>query len=222
MAVIPPHPFHPEDLHVPDYLPNNISSAQIAAGGVASFTITVLVFWGMTKTDFEGTVLSPSRRMALSWWGMNGGLHIILQGYLVFFHKGMAASLNPIAQIWKEFAKGDSRYVTGDICIVAVEFIVSVVLGPLCYIIVWGFLSKSKYRHLMQLCGAVMHLYGNTIYYATEFLDDFRHTAPINTPHFWICFIGLNMPWFFFPTLLLIESWNVLAHAQEEKDRDTK
>lgn len=52
-----------------------------------------------------------------------GSLHCFFEGYFVFNHATVASSQNLFAQLWKEYALSDSRYLTSDPFMLSVESI---------------------------------------------------------------------------------------------------
>ncbi|MCO5581826.1 hypothetical protein L7F22_035715 [Adiantum nelumboides] len=69
--------------------------------------------------------------LLMCWWAFTGLTHFILEGYFVFtpdFYKKTTPIF--LAEVWKEYSKGDSRYAARDSAVVVVEGITSVLEGP--------------------------------------------------------------------------------------------
>jgi cholestenol delta-isomerase len=52
-----------------------------------------------------------------------GSLHCLLEGYFITHHSRMGPAQDLFGQLWKEYAKSDSRYLISDPFVVSVETI---------------------------------------------------------------------------------------------------
>lgn len=104
----------------------------------------------MTRTD----------RLATNWFLLCGAIHTLLEGYFVTFARNIAADPHPLAQVWKEYAHSDSRYLTGDPTVWSVEALTAYILGPACFVTVYSLVNKKNYRHAFQLLISAAQLYG--------------------------------------------------------------
>ncbi|OAY79871.1 putative 3-beta-hydroxysteroid-Delta(8),Delta(7)-isomerase [Ananas comosus] len=128
------HPYVPRDLHLPDYVPCFLSQRDILLPYLAASLLLVALIWllsgrcsKITKTD----------RLLMCWWAFTGLTHIILEGYFAFtpeFYKEKTPHY--LAEVWKEYSKGDSRYVGRDAAVVTVEGITAAIEGPACLLAV--------------------------------------------------------------------------------------
>lgn len=50
-------------------------------------------------------------------------LHAFFEGYFVLYHSSLAGSQSLFAQLWKEYALSDSRYMTSDPFMLCIETI---------------------------------------------------------------------------------------------------
>lgn len=119
-----------------------------------------------------------------------------------------------LAQMWKEYGKGDSRYVSSDTFTVCMELITAVVDGPLAFLAVYAFLRRRPYRYVVQLVLSAFQLYGDVLYFMTEVKEDFSHGDMWHPLYFWFYFVFLNVIWIVVPLLCIGESFIQLNSAQ--------
>ncbi|ESR37078.1 putative 3-beta-hydroxysteroid-Delta(8),Delta(7)-isomerase [Citrus sinensis] len=158
------HPYVPRDLNLVDYAPNLLSQSTIlAAYGLASLFVVSLI------RVISGKVpkISKTDRWLMCWWAFTGLTHIILEGYFAFspeFYKDKSGFY--LAEVWKEYSKGDSRYAARDAGVVAVEGITAVLEGPasllsVCY----------SYRKIVQLYSSVCNFPWAALWHCCIFYD---------------------------------------------------
>lgn len=70
-----------------------------------------------------------------------------MAGYFIFNHATIASSQNLFAQLWREYALSDSRYLTSDPFMLSVESITVVSLRPLSLLLLWRFPTPSPNIH---------------------------------------------------------------------------
>lgn len=56
-------------------------------------------------------------------FSLAGTIHCVFEGYFVFNHQRMPLMQDFFGQLWKEYAKSDSRYMTFDPLVLSVESI---------------------------------------------------------------------------------------------------
>jgi cholestenol Delta-isomerase len=71
----------------------------------------------------------------------------------------------------KEYSKADSRYVTRDAFVVAMEAVTAFVEGPACFAVVYGLLYHKAWAQTTQLLVSAGQLYGDVLYFATCMLE---------------------------------------------------
>ncbi|KAL5727813.1 cholestenol Delta-isomerase [Ranunculus cassubicifolius] len=92
--------------------------------------------------------ISKIERVLMCWWVFTGLTHMILEGYFVFapqFYKDKTSFF--LAEVWKEYSKGDSRYVGRYAAVVTVEGITAVVEGPACLLAVYA-IARSDFTEI--------------------------------------------------------------------------
>ncbi|XP_058096165.1 probable 3-beta-hydroxysteroid-Delta(8),Delta(7)-isomerase, partial [Magnolia sinica] len=214
------HPYIPKDLDLPDYVPCLLSQSQIlAVYGVVSVLVVSLIwivsgcFPKISKTD----------RVLMCWWAFTGLTHIILEGYFAFspnFYKEKSPFY--LAEVWKEYSKGDSRYAARDSAVVTVEGITAVIEGPASLLAVYAIATRKSYSYVLQLAICLGQLYGDTVYFITSYLEGDNFAA--STFYYWAYYVGANFAWIVIPTVIAIRCWkNIIASIDEpQKKRKTQ
>nr|GEZ80957.1 probable 3-beta-hydroxysteroid-delta(8),delta(7) -isomerase [Tanacetum cinerariifolium] len=137
---------------------------------------------------------------------------MILEGYFVFtpeFYK--QKSPNYLDEVWKEYSKGDSRYVGRDSAVIAVEGITAVLEGPACILAAYAIATRKSYSHLLQIAIALGQLYGTAVYFITSYLEGDNFAA---SPHYYyFYYIIMNSFWVWIPSLIVIRSWKKICAA---------
>ncbi|KAL4227073.1 hypothetical protein ACF0H5_015047 [Mactra antiquata] len=212
------HPYFPRDTVLPHYKPNVSSLPEILGIFFGLVAINVLVLWFSTKRHTTGV------RIKICWFVSCGFIHFILEGYFSLYHATLAGEDTYLAQMWKEYGKGDSRYVTGETCMVAMESITAFVDGPLCFLTAAAFMFPKiyKYRYVLQISVSICQLYGDTLYFSTEVLEGFAHSEYWHPLHFWFYFFFLNALWIVIPSINIIDAVLSLSQTQSTVDMNTK
>lgn len=114
----------------------------------------------------------------------------------------MASSQSLPAQLWKEYALSDSRYLTHDPLVLTLETITVLVWGPLSFLTTSSIVSQDALRYPLQIIVSVGHIYGCAIYYTTSFIEYYltgvTHWRP-EAQYFWAYFLTANLPWIVVP-----------------------
>lgn len=55
--------------------------------------------------------------------GVGGSVHCVFEGYFVYNHARMPGRMDVLAQLWKEYALSDSRYVSSDPLLLCMEIL---------------------------------------------------------------------------------------------------
>ncbi|KAF8724011.1 hypothetical protein HU200_021017 [Digitaria exilis] len=135
------HPYAPADLEVPGFVPLQLSQSQILVTYIGASLFVLLVVWLISGRCGR---LSKTDRLLMCWWAFTGLTHILIEGPFVFtpnFFK--KENPNFFDEVWKEYSKGDSRYVARDAATVTVEGITAVLEGPASLLAVYVFSSPS-------------------------------------------------------------------------------
>ncbi|KAI3782635.1 hypothetical protein L2E82_12688 [Cichorium intybus] len=210
------HPFIPTDLILPDYVPIILSQSTIL-GVYGCASLLVVSFVWILAGRFPK--ISKLEKVLMCWWVFTGLTHMILEGYFVFtpeFFKQTSPTY--LAEVWKEYSKGDSRYVGRDSAVVAIEGITAVLEGPACILAAYAIGARKSYSHILQIAIALGQLYGTAVYFITSVLEGDNFAA--SPFYYYAYYIVANSFWVWIPSLIVIRSWKKICAAvgvQEQK-----
>ncbi|KAI0439292.1 Emopamil binding protein-domain-containing protein [Xylaria telfairii] len=223
MPTLPPeptHPYHPLSVSIPGYEENAapVTVLIAALGGTLGFAVLSAAL--VARKCNPG--LRASGVAVFCWFVMNACLHCVFEGYFVLNHETIASSQSLLAQLWKEYALSDSRYLTSDFFMLSVESITVFFWGPLCLANAIATARNSSSRHVLRIIACVAHLYGVALYYATSqcelYFSGRSHSRP-EFLYFWVYYVGFNLPWAIVPALLLIDSAKAVTRAMRALDK---
>lgn len=161
--------------------------------------------------------LSTKERSIVTWLSLTAIIHVVVEGYVVLtpsFYRS-TSRVNFLAEVWREYAKADSRYATRDAFTICMEFVTAFFVGPLCLFAAREYCRGGKWRHQAALVASVCQLYGDALYFATCFYEGGVHTRP-EPLYFWFYFVGMNGVWVVVPLLVC---WHALAETLEAQER---
>ncbi|OTA66605.1 EBP-domain-containing protein [Hypoxylon sp. EC38] len=214
------HPYYPLGVTIPEYVPNEapVPVLLTALGGMLGFAML-----GASAVALKvNPNLTKSNLALLCWFVMNGCLHCFFEGYFVFNHATIASSQNVFAQLWKEYALSDSRYLTSDFFMLSIESITAFVWGPLCFANAISIVRDSPARHALRIIVCMAHLYGVALYYSTTLCETYftgrSHSRP-EFLYFWVYLVGFNLPWAIIPAILLYDSVRTISRATKALDK---
>ncbi|XP_029466706.1 3-beta-hydroxysteroid-Delta(8),Delta(7)-isomerase [Rhinatrema bivittatum] len=216
-----PHPYWPQDLRLDKYLPNDRPMWQILAFLFSISGALLVGTWLLTGRRGQ-CALSTGRRLALCWFTVCGFIHGVLEGYFSLYYPDILTDQSFLSQLWKEYAKGDSRYVIADNFTVCMETVTAWAWGPLSIWTVVAFLRQQPHRFVLQLIVSLGQLYGDVLYFYTEYRDGFSHSQPGHPIYFWFYFIFMNMLWIVIPSALILDASYNLGQAQTVADLGAK
>lgn len=133
---------------------------------------------------------------------LGGTLHIFFEGYFVLNHFAISSKQSLFAQLWKEYALSDSRYLSGDLLVLCAEALTVVIWGPLSYLTAVAIVRSSPWRHPLQLLVSSGHFYGDLLYMSTSLVDLYARGNLYSRPepyYLWFYFFSLNAVWLVFP-----------------------
>ncbi|XP_053704532.1 3-beta-hydroxysteroid-Delta(8),Delta(7)-isomerase [Synchiropus splendidus] len=215
-SAAPPHPFFPRDLVIPSYVPNDRSMWEILAFLFCASGVFLALTWLITAG------LGSWRRLALSWFAICGFIHGVIEGWFSLYHDVIPGDQSLLSQLWKEYGKGDSRYMIEDNFTICMETVTACLWGPLSCWIVFAFLTNQSYRFVLQLVVSLGQLYGAVLYFFTEHRDGYSHSQLGHPVFFWFYFVFMNSLWIVIPLALIVDAWRQMSTAQAHADKPLK
>jgi len=208
----PPHPYYPLELEIVGYLANDwhflTLLAIFASGCFAVFSATYAIAKRMRPQ------IPTSELLTIMWFVLSGCIHFFFEGYYVYNFRTIAGLQHLFAQLWKEYAYSDSRYLTQDPFVLCMETITAVFWGPLSFLTAYFILTTHPLRHPLQSIVSLGQMYGDILYYATSLVDHYALNISYSRPeafYFWIYFVGMNAFWIVIPAVLI---WNSVKHSE--------
>lgn len=142
------HPYYPQNVDLGNYSANTTPLPILLGSFGGIITIVLAASLALAKRVRPGIQLSD--QLALCWFALSGCpkangqagseaksantkliggfLHCFFEGYYVLNHADLPGSQSLFAQLWKEYALSDSRYLTSDPFMLCIESIT--VVGP--------------------------------------------------------------------------------------------
>lgn len=138
----PPHPFYPPELNLVGYVANEWSMLKLLTvffGSCGIYLATVFVLARSFNPKLNGKDLSCVVWFVLSklWYPGHesqcmyspitaGTIHFFFEGYFAINHYRMPGQQDLFGQLWKEYARSDSRYLFSDPFVLCMESITAV------------------------------------------------------------------------------------------------
>jgi cholestenol delta-isomerase len=186
------HPYYPRHLQIEHYVPN-VQPMHVLLSWVA-ITVAIWVsaaYWLAGKSAH----MKPGRdRVIFCWFALCALSHCSFESYWVWFNKTVASRTDIPAELFREYANSDSRYMVSDPLVLTLETMTVTVLGPLCVIAMIAIYFNSPSRHLYQLIVSVCHLFSCSLYFILDSFEGFPSCNP-DPLYFWVYFVGFNSPW---------------------------
>ncbi|MED6283532.1 hypothetical protein CHARACLAT_009862 [Characodon lateralis] len=163
---------------------------------------------------------SPADRWILLWLFYDVIVHLTLEGPFVYMSLvgTVEESEGPLAELWKEYGKADTRWLVSDPTIVSVEILTVVLDSLLGVLLIHAVLRDKYYRHFLQVTLSVCELYGGWMTFCPDWLLGSPHLNTSNPLYLWLYLVFFNGLWVLVPVLLLVQSWLRLKglHAVRE------
>ncbi|KAI5792543.1 Emopamil binding protein-domain-containing protein [Peziza echinospora] len=193
----PSHPYHPPTLSLPTYRPPTLSPLLAPL----LLLLPLLPPLILLNTHLLPRTLPTPQKLQTTWLLLSGLLHIFFEGYYIRHTTTIISSPSYLAQLWKEYALSDSRYILSprDPFVYPIELVTVAVTGPLCLCVVagmvwvyWEFRAPGRTIDVygegeggkMWLMGylvvgkavvATAHLWGVALYFLTALESKEKH-----------------------------------------------
>ncbi|KAJ1725139.1 hypothetical protein LPJ61_005669, partial [Coemansia biformis] len=159
--------------------------------------------------------LAAADRAAALWFVMCGAMHSVFELYYLAHFRTVLGQRDVLGEMWKEYAKSDSRYVAQSPVVRALETVTVAAVGPLCWAAAYGvWARRPAVRHLGQLAASVLHVYSVLLYYGTELAAEQSNCRP-EAQYYWGYFVLANLPWLVVPGLLAAASAAHITRCME-------
>ncbi|XP_004871992.1 3-beta-hydroxysteroid-Delta(8),Delta(7)-isomerase [Heterocephalus glaber] len=216
-STVPSHPYRPRDLRLDHFVPNDLPAWYIVTALFSVFGVLAVTMW-LLSSRASVVPLGTWRRLSLCWFGMCAFIHLVIEGWFAVYHEAILGDQALLSQLWKEYAKGDSRYIISDNFTICMESITACLWGPLSLWAVIAFLRQQRIRYILQLVISLGQFYGDALYFLTEYRDGFQHGEPGHPIYFWFYFFFMNALWLVIPGILIFDSMKQLSGAQSALD----
>ncbi|XP_026219316.1 emopamil-binding protein-like [Anabas testudineus] len=203
---------------------------SVVLGGLSLVSVlsllacSVQVLIAVILTRRYGGQSSVEDRWILLWLFYDVIVHLTLEGPFVYMSLvgTVETSEGPLAELWREYGKADSRWLVSDPTIVSIE-ILTVVLDSLLAVLLIHAVRKDKYyRHFVQIALSVCELYGGWMTFCPDWLLGSPHLNVSNWLYLWVYLVFFNAVWVLVPVLLLIHSWFCLKSLHTVRTDDDK
>lgn len=137
-----------------------------------------------------------------------------MSGYYAYNQARLATMNTFFAQLWKEYAMSDSRYLTSDAFVLCMESVTAALWGPTSFIVVYMIATDHPLRHPLQALVSTGQIYGDILYYATSMFDHYMLDVQYSRPeafYFWGYYVLMNAFWIVIPGsefTLVLGRWN--------------
>ncbi|KAM3423442.1 hypothetical protein BST61_g873 [Cercospora zeina] len=210
----PSNPYYPIGSSIIGWTPNESSVFTLlgafSGASIVLFTSTFILVKRIQPTLTRGELFT------IMWFVLSGTIHIFFEGYFISNFSELASQQTFMAQMWKEYAFSDSRYLTSNGLVFCLETITVFVWGPMCLLVAALTVIRNPWRYPLQIIVSLAHLYGDTLYYATSFFDEAVHGISYSRPepvYFWFYFVLMNSLWIVIPAALILQSSWTAASA---------
>ncbi|KAK9792694.1 hypothetical protein WJX73_002670 [Symbiochloris irregularis] len=213
------HPYYPTDIALDGFSPATLGMTTILSAFGLGAVVVVAAIWLLSGTYRQ---LTTAERVLMCWFAFTGITHFIVEGAVVLDDKFYTDTTgNILKEIWKEYAKADSRYATRDSFTISMEFVTAFMEGPGCFAILYGIAYRRSWRFTLQIMVSLGQLYGDVLYFATCYLEGFVHSRP-EFLYFWVYFVIVNSIWIVIPSWIIWVSARHISSCVAAADRMTR
>ncbi|KAI9101976.1 emopamil binding protein [Phlyctochytrium arcticum] len=202
------HPYFPVSTKLPHYTAPTMSMSLILTYFFGTVAVILAGSWAIASANR----LSFNKKLLFLWFVSCGFIHSVLEGYFAYHNKEIAGQSFILAELWKEYANSDSRYMSSDVFVVIMEAITAVFWGSLSFVSAYGILVNAPWTPILTFLVSTGQLYGDVLYYATTLYEGAPHCS--SSPfHFWFYFVTLNAFWIVIPGAIMWSSAKTITKA---------
>lgn len=189
-----------------------VTGTSIGVAGIA-------VFAGWYLINKSKKRLGKGDQIAVVWLLYNAIVHFVIEGSFIFYSLTgtIDSGQGPMADLWKEYAKADSRWGVFDPTIVSVELLIVFFNGPLILILLHSILVNKPYRHFVQVLFNTSELYSGWMIFAPEWVTGSPHLNTSSMFYLWVYLVSFNALWVVAPILLLVQSYFAITSTRKKK-----
>ena len=96
--------------------------------------------------------LTSEEALVFVWFALDAWTHFVIEGLYLFFalqRGGAERSSSPLAFIWREYGKADSRWMAyADADVMAVELPTVLLMGPGALLCAYATLTRASWKHV--------------------------------------------------------------------------
>ena len=126
--------------------------------------------------------LSPEEALVFAWFALDAWTHFVIEGLYLFFALqtgGAEKSPNPLAFVWREYGKADSRWMTyADPDVMAVELPTVLLMGPGALLCAYATLARKDWKHVAVILVSWCEIIGGWYTFAGPWVKHFLHSTP--------------------------------------------
>lgn len=131
---------------------------------------------------------------------------------------GAEYGTNPLAALWREYAKADKRWGGSDLTVISLELLTVGIEAPMAVYICYCIVQQRKDAWFWMMIVAVGEIYGGFMTFAPEWLSGNPNLDTSNFMYLWLYLFFFNMLWVWIPFWILYECYQNLFGASSLQD----
>ena len=135
---------------------------------------------------------------------------------------GAEYGTNPLAALWREYAKADARWGGSELTVISLEMLTVFVAGPMAVWICYCIRSQRRDTWFWMTILATGEIYGGVMTFAPEWLSGSPNLNTSNVMYKWVYLFFFNMLWVWIPGWILYESYQNIAGGGPTKSPSSK
>ncbi|GAA5998301.1 hypothetical protein JCM5350_005222 [Sporobolomyces pararoseus] len=151
------------------------------------------------------------------WLAFDALTHFILEGSFLYQSfprpRTVNSSSGPFAELWKEYARADTRWGTSDATVVSIELITVLMAGPLCVYLMDLMRKEDQSWRYWIVVLSTAEIYGGMMTFFPEWITG---SPSLNTSHplyTYVYLLFFNGLWVVIPLYLMLDSYRHIVRA---------